>query len=120
MAIKKENIKYLLIGAIILIVLGAQDTLPKRAVADVEGLACVENKDCPCWGKLENNKTEAFGIGVASCREDVKTCDTSFCVDVAPVGQYLKDNPWKWVKDNIVLTLGIIALLISVAVWPKQ
>ena len=120
MAIKKENMRLLLIAAVVLIVLGSQNALPKRAVADVEGLACKTNTDCPCWGKLKDNSTEAFGIGVSTCREDVKTCDTSFCVDVQPVGEYLKNNPFQWIKDNLVLSLGILALLISVAFWPKQ
>ena len=119
MAIKKENMRLLLIAAVILIVLGSQNALPKRAVADVEGLACKTNTDCPCWGEIKN-QTKAFGIGTSTCREDVKTCDTSLCIDVQPVGKYLKDNPFQWIKDNLVLSLGILALLISVALWPKQ
>lgn len=119
MALKKENIRLLLIAAVVLIVIGSQNNLPKRAVADVEGLACVEDKDCPCWGKLDTG-VEAFGIGTASCREDTMTCDTSLCIDIQPVSTYLKDNPFQWIKDNIVLTLGILALLIGVSFWPKQ
>ena len=119
MIIKKENFRLLLIGVIVLIVIGAQDNIPKRAVADVEGKACVVDEDCPCWGKLKDN-TEAFGIGAASCSEETKTCDTSFCVDIQPAGEYLRDKPFQWVKDNIMLTLGIIGLLVMLAYWPIQ
>lgn len=120
MAMKKENIRLLLIAAVVLIVIGSQNTLSKRAVADVEGQACVEDKDCPCFGEIKGTDIKSFGIGTASCREDTKTCDTSLCIDIQPVASYLKDNPFQWIKDNIVLTLGIMALLISVAFWPKQ
>ena len=119
MTIKKENLKILLIGTIILIVLGAQDTLPKRAVADVEGQACLADKDCPCWGKLVNG-TESFGIGSATCDKKTLKCDTTYCIDVQPVGQYLKENPLEWVKDNIIIVFGLIGLLIMLAAWPKQ
>ena len=119
MAIDKKNLRILLIISIALIIFGSQETLSKRAVADIEGKACTENKDCPCWGKLETGE-EAFGIGVATCSEDTKTCDTSFCVDVQPVGKWLKDNPFQWAKNNIILVFGIIGLIMVFVYWPKQ
>ena len=120
MAIKKENLKLLLIGAIVLIFLGAQNTIPKRAVADVEGLACVEDKNCPCWGKVTGTDIEAFGIGTATCNKETLKCDTSFCVDVQPVAEWAKKNPWQWAKNNIMMVVGIIGLLAVLALWPKQ
>ena len=117
---KKQNLRYILIGAVILIFIGMQDTIPKRAVADVEGRACIEDKDCPCFGKIEGTDIESFGIGVASCDENTKTCDTSFCVDVQPVGVWAKNNPWQWVKDNILVVLGIIGVLYALVLWPSQ
>jgi len=94
-----------------------QGSIPKEAVADVEGQTCTLDKDCPCWGEIEG-VTTAYGIGVSQCKANV--CDTTYCVDVQPVGDWVKENPLNWIKDNIMLTLGILVLLLSVLFWPKR
>ena len=116
----KRNAQILLILSIILVFLGFQEPQLKQAVADVEGRTCVTNKECPCFGEIEGTGIKSFGIGTSTCREDVKTCDTSFCIDVAPVGTYLRNNPLQWAKNNIMMVVGIIGLLAVLALWPRQ
>jgi len=116
----KRNAQILLILSIILVFLGFQEPQLKQAVADVEGRTCVTNKECPCFGEIEGTGIKSFGIGTSTCREDVKTCDTSFCIDVAPVGTYLRNNPLQWAKNNIMMVVGIIGLLAGLALWPRQ
>ena len=119
MAFNNRQRRVAFIVLLVLLIIGLQGQLPKKAVADVEGQACTTNKDCPCWGELVSGE-EAFGIGTATCDEGTKTCDTSFCIDVQPVGQYLKDEPLQVIKDNIVLTIAIVGLILLTIAWPAQ
>lgn len=117
--IDRKNMKWLLVGVIVLVFLGGQDTLPKEAVADVNGQACTLDEDCPCWGTIEESGVEAFGIGVSTCTESF-VCDTTYCFDVQPVGEWARDHPWQWLKDNPLITAAIVGLLVMLAFWPKQ
>ena len=142
MKFDKNTSRILLIGAIILIFFGMQNTLPKQTVADVEGLACTKDtakKDCPCWGEIKDGP-EAFGIGVGSCidcsigKNQNRTgcikadnpggmaCDMSYCFDVQPAGEWMRDKPLAWATDpsNVTIVIGIIGLLLLLIFWPKQ
>lgn len=103
----------LLLIAILLIM---NPPLPKEAVADVEGQACTEAADCPCFGTYGDGTN--YGIGVGSCTSGA--CDMTYCVDLQPMGEYV----WSHIKDfttnNLGWTLAIIGLLLMVIFWPKR
>lgn len=124
---KDDNKRWFILGIIALIlysILTSSTILPKEAVADIEGQACSIDSDCPCLGQynytntLTDEQATAWGIGTAQCKEGV--CDTTFCVDIEPVGTWIKENPFQLIKDNILFSMGILALLIMVVVWPKK
>ena len=135
---KDNNIRWLIAAALILIIINMQSAIPKEAVADIDGQPCVVAADCPCWGELEDESEEAFGIGVASCntcdQEQIdenrsfcqgavvgqQVCDMTFCFDVEPIGDWTRDHPWQWLKDNPMMTVGILAMTILLVTWPKQ
>lgn len=136
--IDKKNIKWLVAGILILVVFGTQNTLPKEAVADVNGVACNADEDCPCWGKIETQSIDAFGIGVSQCIDcsqagnqnltgcniggytSTLRCDTTYCFDIQPLGEYVRDKPWAWLKNNPLMTAAIIGLGVLLIMWPKQ
>lgn len=140
--IDKKNMRWVLFGVLVLIVFGMQNTLPKEAVADVDGFTCTEDSDCPCWGELEDQEIDAWGVGVAHCTDCSNPknqnltgcittnfggpytsglhCDTTWCADIEPVGIFLRDNPWAWLKDNPLIMAAIVGLIILVVTWPKQ
>ena len=115
--ITRKNAKMILLGLIILLIIGTQEPAQKRAVADIEGIACVVDTDCPCWGKVEGAGVETFGFGTSSCEEN--KCSTTFCVDVQPVGQWFIAHPWTYLKTHPMVILSSIGLIVLLAYWPK-
>jgi len=120
-----KTLRILLGVVLVIIVMGMQNTVKKDSVAAIEGAACVEDEDCPCWGTYNEStnispaeNATAYGLGVASCKNSM--CDMTYCVDIQPVGTWLKDNPWQWMKDNVVMAFGALALLLLVLFWPKR
>lgn len=111
------NMRWIIVIIIGLVILGMQNTLPKEAVADVEGQSCSVDTDCPCWGQYMEGEIVAYGLGSSLCTEG--TCDTTFCLDVQPVGEWVKDNPWQGLKNNPMILFVIIGLTILVIKWPK-
>jgi len=126
---KKQIILLVLLGVI---VFGLQNTTKKENVAAIEGADCIKDEDCPCWGVYNtslhgippewdqtNPKTNAtaYGIGIAKC--DDGACDMTWCYDVQPIGEWLRDTPWQWAKENTMLTIGIIITAIVLIFWPK-
>lgn len=107
----------------------------KTSVASVDGAACLTDDDCPCFG--EYNVTQfsnsitlanatAYGLGTATCDKasgatetTMGTCDMTWCIDVEPVGTWIKENPWEYIKNNSLLLFALIAILIVWAIWPK-
>jgi len=122
---KDDNKRWFLVGIVALILFGlsGSNTLPKEAVEDIEGQSCSIDSDCPCLGKynytdsLTDEQATAWGLGIADCKANV--CDTTFCFDIEPVGDWIKEEPVQWAKSNILLIIGILALLIMATVWPK-
>jgi hypothetical protein len=119
MKLDNNTARLLLIGAIVLVFLGGQQSFPKEAVADVEGLACTVDTDCPCWGETSDGGVSALGIGTATCT-DALVCDTTYCFDIEPWRDWARDKPWQWLKDNPMITLAILALVVLLITWPKQ
>ena len=137
--IDNKNLKWVIAGVLVLIVFGMQNTLPKEAVADVNGVSCTADEDCPCWGKIETQNIESFGLGVSRCIDCSQLsnqnltgckkapsytsglhCDTTYCFDVQPIGEYARDNPWAWLKNNPLITAGIVGLGLLLLLWPNQ
>ena len=116
--VTKKNLTIILIVLIVSIIIGIQEPAQKQAVADIEGQACSVDSDCPCWGELESG-VEAFGIGTASCNENTLTCDTTFCVDAQPVAEFVRDNPWQWLRTNPLILFALIGLIVLILYWPK-
>lgn len=138
-----KTMKWILIAAIVLIVFGMRGALPKEGVPDVTGQPCLTDDDCPCFGDYtypSGTNTTAYGVGLSSChtcsQADItgnksieacdgrnindKVCDTTWCYDVEPWAEWGRDNPWQWLKDNPIITLGIVALIIVLLTWPKS
>ena len=116
---KNNNTRIILIGIIVLVFISMYTTMPKEAVADIEGKPCSTDADCPCLGNYTVGGTNipATGIGVGECID--WACDMTYCIDVAPVGEWIKDNPFAWIKEHILLTIVLIGLIVLVAMWPK-
>lgn len=96
------------------------ENLQKQAVGNLEGQACAEASDCPCWGEYnitQINNSESQGLGIGQCIE--KECDMTYCVDVKPVGTWLKDNPWQYLRTHELFLFTLVAILIVWALWPK-
>lgn len=87
-----------------------------QSVVDVEGKECSVNTDCKCWGTTKG--ATAYGIGAGQCKNDI--CDMTYCIDVQPVGEYLRDHPFAWIKSHILITLGILIGGIVLARWPER
>lgn len=137
-----KNVKWLILGVIILLAYTGSQSMPKEAVKDVSGLHCTATTvadDCPCWGKLTNGP-DAYGIGKGSCIDCSITtnhnetacidaslkgntgmaCDMAWCYDIQPWSQWAKDKPLAWLKNNPMITLGIVALTLLLIFWPKR
>ncbi len=119
-----KNLKWILIGALVLIVFSMKGTVPAESVAAIEGQQCINNSDCPCWGtynfttSLTKDDATAYGIGIASCESGA--CDMTYCFDIGPVGEWTRDHPWIWMKENILFTALVAGLSIWVLFfWPK-
>lgn len=121
--IKEANKKWIFVALVALLVFGLHNTTKKESVAAIEGQPCTYDEDCPCWGEYTVSVIEnatAYGIGIARCR-DIGTCDMQYCFDIEPVGEWLRENPMQWMKDNIVITVALIGLLVFVFVlFPKK
>ena len=131
----KIDMKMILFIVAGLMVFSAFNTVPKQAVADVEGFACTTDADCPCWGELSDG-TPSYGVGASSCvtceegdersactknssPTGAKVCDVTYCMDTQEVGMWLRDHPWNWLKTNPLYTFAIIAVLITAFLLPK-
>lgn len=120
---KNNNMRWVLLIIVVLIFMNITNQAPKLAVADVEGKVCAKDADCPCVGVYNvtgQPMATATGIGTGSCRADTKTCDMQWCIDVAPVGQWIANNPWEWIKDNILIFLVLIGLTFVIVLWPDK
>lgn len=121
---KMDNMRWLLVGALALIVFGifGNGAGEKNAIADIQGKSCAEDTDCPCIGfpakyNYSSPGAEGYGLGVGTCSSG--TCDMTWCYDVAGWGDWVRDNPWQWLKDHTAVTLGIVALGLLLIFWPK-
>lgn len=127
-----ENMRWIILGIAVLMIFSmyTNASVPKEAVADIEGKACAAASDCPCIGVYNTTKyptsglteTQAhtYGIGVGSCRETANTCDMTYCMDMQPVGTWLTEHPWTWLKTNPMYAVAILGLLLLVVFWPKH
>ncbi len=115
----EDRKRLILFGIIILIIIGMKDITPKETVADVEGKSCIVDTDCPCWGEyttVGGGEITAYGLGTSSCENG--NCDTTYCFDVQPIGEWTRDNPWQWLKDNPMMVVVIIGLTLLIIYWP--
>ncbi len=139
---KNNNMRWVLLAIAVLLIFSMRDTIPKEVVADMEGLSCTEDtvaEDCPCWGSIEDGP-EAYGIGVGRCIDCTKesnvgldactlrasvgntgdlACSMQYCFDVQEIGEWTRDTPFAFFKDNVLFTVLIVGLLIMVIMWPK-
>lgn len=115
-----NNIRWILLAIAVLLIFSMQNISPKEAVADIDGQPCDTDSDCPCWGTymVTGENISANGIGIASCEDGL--CDMTYCVNVVPVGEWVRDNPFNWIKGNPLGFIVFIALLLTVMFWPKQ
>ena len=116
----KINRKWILIGALILIVFLMRGKVPVESVAAIEGQICSKDADCPCWGTYNKTGTDitAYGLGTANC--EAGACDMTYCFDIGSVGEWTRDKPWAWMRENVLFTALVIGLLIWVGFfWPK-
>ena len=125
--INKKYIPYILVGIVVLIVLGMRQTIPKEAVADIEGQPCNENADCPCLGvynvtemggTITEEEAVTWGIGVGRCKSGV--CSMTTCFDLVPILDWAEDKPLGWITDpaNTMIVIAIVALLLLVLFGP--
>ena len=122
MKLNRNTFLWIAVAFIALMYFSQMNTIPKEAVADVEGKYCVENKDCTCLGKFEEQgttyTTQAWGIGVGQCVNNA--CDMGYCIDVEPIGDWMKDNPLHWLKSNPIWLLAGLAIIVVYFVLPKN
>jgi len=116
-----NNLRWILLGVVVIMFFSMQTAIPKQTVAEVEGEDCTTENvdtDCPCWGEMEG-VTDAFGIGQGRCIEG--ECEMTFCFDLQRVGDWLEEKPLNWVTDpaNTMMVIAIVALLLMVIFWPK-
>lgn len=129
---EKIGRKWILIGALVLLVFLMKGTTKKEDVAAIEGQPCLEDDDCPCWGEYNyttslGEEATAYGIGVARCKKPYGaaettegTCDITYCFDVEEAGIWMRDKPWEYLKENPLFTVLILGLLVWVTFfWPK-
>lgn len=132
---KNEQIKWILLGIAVFLLITNYGKAPKLATAHIHGQPCNESKYCPCWGEYEQhvfdvvfNETwhnRSIGIGFGTCNltgvpvGSLGTCDMTFCIDAQPAGAWLRDNPWAYLKERPAIHLLIIGLAILAIAWPK-
>jgi hypothetical protein len=138
--IVKENGRLILVAAVILLFFSMQNanTLPKEATADLIGKTCTVAKvsdNCPCFGTIGNTSAgtaiSSYGVGKGMCidcglAKNVNEtaciigghtgyrCDMTWCYDMEPWAEWAKDKPFQWLKDNPIMTLGIIGLIVLI------
>lgn len=119
--------KWILVALVVLIVFGMKDAVKKESVAAISGQPCLNDSDCPCWGTynvtahggtIPQANATAYGLGIASCENN--KCDMTYCMNIQPVGAWLRDNPWSYLRDNPLITIGVLGLLVAIfAFLPK-
>jgi hypothetical protein len=129
MADNKQMFKWVMIAGLVLILFSMKNTVPAQSVAAIDNQQCAKDADCPCWGKynyttsLPEANATAYGVGIAHCEipsgETTGTCDMTYCMDVQEVGTWLRDKPWAYLRDNPLLTIGVIAVGLGLIFWPK-
>lgn len=123
---KKIKWNYIIWGIVLVLLLNfSAFIIPPTAqsVADIDGKACTKDSQCPCWGTYKTTDAtpityEAYGLGTASCVEN--KCDVTYCLDVQPVGEWLKAHPFQWIKDNIKIAALIMVGALIIAFWPGR
>ena len=131
MKLDSKWILVILVGVLLFSFSGS--VLPKESVAAVDGQPCKVDKDCPCMGKynltqfpgatISDINATTYGIGIADCKIETGTigkCDMTYCVDIQPVGAWLKNNPWDWVKKNSLAAFAILGIVLVIIFWPKR
>ncbi len=113
---KNQRLRLVIIGVILAVAISMMGTMPKEAVASVEGLPCETNDDCPCWGTIDENN-QSRGIGTARCIDNA--CNIDLCFDLEPIGVWVKDNPFHWLRTNPLVTIVLVGLTLLVIFWPK-
>lgn len=109
-----KNIRWIFIAIVVVIFIAMQNTLPKEALAE-DGDTCADDDDCTCqWASNQSS----YGLGKGSCEEG--KCDMTYCINVQPVGTWLSEHPWAWLKENILLTALIIGLILMAIFWPSR
>lgn len=122
MKIDGTQMRWILVGVIIAVLIGMQNTIPKEATADLDDNPCTQETvkdDCPCWGKIVDETEESWGIGVGRCGDD-GTCDMAYCFDVEPLQVWFEEHPLNWLNSHPEMTMLLVALLVLVIVWPKN
>lgn len=114
---KMENKRLILIAILAVLVFGMQGTVKKESVAAIEGQLCTIDEDCPCWGEYGTNGITAYGIGTARCIDS--KCDMTWCYDIEPIADWFKENPFAWMKENVMITFGILAGIGLVLFWDR-
>lgn len=132
----KLNWIWLVVGVALIMLLNFNATPQVQSVQNLQGGTCTVTTNakhknvtdgCPCWGSVGD--TQAYGVGTGICKDlsPLSTnkwegrCDMTWCVDVQPVGKFLTENPWQWLKNNIVVAVGILALSIFAMIYlPKR
>ena len=135
-----KNVKWILLIIAGILIFTNMGGLPKETVAQVEGKACVEDIDCPCFGTYNVTGTdlpEAYGLGISECIDCTKedninrtscviggglpnVCDTTYCVDVQDVTEWARDNPWEYLRTNPFMLLAILGLIIVGIIYPHR
>ncbi len=111
----KDKIRWILFAIVIVLITSMYNTVPeKMSVASVEGAICSVDEDCVCWG-LYDADTNVYGLGTGKCVNG--RCDMIWCYDIQPVGEWLRDNPWMWMRENPLKVFGIAVLLLLIIFW---
>jgi hypothetical protein len=114
---KNEKNRVILLWVIIIVLFMFANKAPTFSVADIEGNDCTADDECPCWGEYTEGGERAYGIGVGKCVNS--TCDMSYCIDVEPVKEWARENPFAYFKENPGFFIVVIGLLLIVIAWPK-
>lgn len=118
------------LGIVALLYFSHQNSIPKEAVADIQGKACKVASDCPCIGTYDYNNVQngpsAYGIGVGKCTIPAGAtegaCDMGLCVDVAPVGTWVQEHPLAWLKTgtNVIYLFALLGAALIYFMLPKN
>jgi hypothetical protein len=122
MKLTRNTFLLIALAFVVFVYFGNQGTLPKEAVADIQGKACAKASDCPCIGTYNYGDVEggpsAIGIGVGQCTNGA--CDMGYCVGLEPVGTWMKDNPLHFLKDNPIWLIAGLAIVVAYFTLPKN